>query len=836
MRPVYGAAMTLIAYAKCTDGQVLAVDRKESDYESMPSPVRKYYLPNNEQFVLALAGPSDMVDMIVDSLHSDQDITGETVKGALQGEGGSLFPGNVDAVLSGILMARIGGQFRHYKVAISNSRKLIVEDDPDKRCYGSGEPVAMYLMNKLLPVPLPWKETLPLVAEIVDEVAGSVDGVGSIDKYGMDAFVFTDDGEVHAHGIRDKCMTAGIECSLADGGHAAAALSRVLGPPARKPAAGSRMLKGTAAVAGTSGGVGYEIRGGSVASARLDAESASVVIGISAASRGAISATLPRRLIDARHRGMDDDFFVLVDGREAPFREARGENDRTVTVEFDAGDAQIEVIGTETGGGGPSLGPRSARPLDAPRPRGGPMRGPIRVHTDRSEYDYGSEIVIGVLCPYSGPERPIHVEILDESGAAVHRHEIPTSEDAGGRYQHVVHAVGEGWGSGSRYVVRCTLGDEEATAAMSLSPRRVVVSFDKSRYPWKGTVWISIAAPGLRPHPGSGGEIGGANTGHVVSLATGRGRLDGYRLVESRPGSGMFIGQVRLTGFCDPNTAAKGLDTPGSGRTLGSGPFDGRLACGSDDSLSVTIATADAIVQKSTGAGWTMGTVKWLKESYESPGHGVVRLYDPDIGGGQGGAGGTTARVTSGADGAGVDIRLVETGVGTGIYEGVVHFDPGGPSRAPVLRTHASDTVTVQYVEATPPAPHDPAAKILVESTVTVGPPAGRREAGADQPTAIAQRPRASQLASSGLVRRIDLACRAPGEVVVRPGQTVTWVNSDAGPHTVTSGTPGGGIDGLFDSGLVAAGSSFSHKFTRKGRYRYFCMLHPDQGRVVTVL
>jgi plastocyanin len=50
---------------------------------------------------------------------------------------------------------------------------------------------------------------------------------------------------------------------------------------------------------------------------------------------------------------------------------------------------------------------------------------------------------------------------------------------------------------------------------------------------------------------------------------------------------------------------------------------------------------------------------------------------------------------------------------------------------------------------------------------------------------------------------------------------TVTWVNNDNAPHTVTAN------DGSFSSGNIAPGSSFSYTFTRPGTYKYHCVYHP---------
>ena len=76
--------------------------------------------------------------------------------------------------------------------------------------------------------------------------------------------------------------------------------------------------------------------------------------------------------------------------------------------------------------------------------------------------------------------------------------------------------------------------------------------------------------------------------------------------------------------------------------------------------------------------------------------------------------------------------------------------------------------------------------------------------------------------------------CYSPYSVKVRPGIAVVWTNIDSAAHTVTSGTPGGGPDGNFDSSLFMAGTTFEHMFDRAGTYPYFCMVHPwAMGEVV---
>jgi len=78
-------------------------------------------------------------------------------------------------------------------------------------------------------------------------------------------------------------------------------------------------------------------------------------------------------------------------------------------------------------------------------------------------------------------------------------------------------------------------------------------------------------------------------------------------------------------------------------------------------------------------------------------------------------------------------------------------------------------------------------------------------------------------------------SCFTPLYLSVDAGETITWYNADTAAHTVTSGTPSGGPDGNFDSGLIMSGSTFSVTLTQPGTYSYVCMIHPWAVGKITV-
>lgn len=68
----------------------------------------------------------------------------------------------------------------------------------------------------------------------------------------------------------------------------------------------------------------------------------------------------------------------------------------------------------------------------------------------------------------------------------------------------------------------------------------------------------------------------------------------------------------------------------------------------------------------------------------------------------------------------------------------------------------------------------------------------------------------------------------SPLTVTVPQGTTVTWTNDDTVGHTVTS------VTGLFDSGRITPGMTYSYTFNQSGTFGYSCTIHPNitQGTV----
>jgi len=94
--------------------------------------------------------------------------------------------------------------------------------------------------------------------------------------------------------------------------------------------------------------VDYTVRGATVKEMIVDSEIFALIVILETDDDGAITLKLPRESIDATKTGdQDDTFIILIDGIEVPYREISTNADsRTITIEFEEGDSDIEIIGT----------------------------------------------------------------------------------------------------------------------------------------------------------------------------------------------------------------------------------------------------------------------------------------------------------------------------------------------------------------------------------------------------------------------------------------------------------------------------------------------------------
>lgn len=94
--------------------------------------------------------------------------------------------------------------------------------------------------------------------------------------------------------------------------------------------------------------VPYTIRGGIVKNIIVDPQILGFVVTIQSDNDGFLTLDLGRKWIDAKTTtGDDDSYIIYIDGSEVQYQESADADSRTLTIQFQEGDSDIEIIGTQ---------------------------------------------------------------------------------------------------------------------------------------------------------------------------------------------------------------------------------------------------------------------------------------------------------------------------------------------------------------------------------------------------------------------------------------------------------------------------------------------------------
>ncbi|ABK78662.1 hypothetical protein CENSYa_2059 [Cenarchaeum symbiosum A] len=267
--------------------------------------------------------------------------------------------------------------------------------------------------------------------------------------------------------------------------------------------------------------------------------------------------------------------------------------------------------------------------------------------------------------------------------------------------------------------------DEDINLTIFTSNFGATIELDQKVYTWTDKVYITIVAPDHNFDDDLIDEIGETNLDEIT-VSTREADLDNYKLDETGPDTGIFTGEVILTGFRfdvdgDFGTGDNsGFDTVP--RTGGGGPTDGFLETSEDDGLTVSFEfSEDETVVGSALIRWNIGEAQWLEAAYPATGTGVVRVVDPDLNLNPEAVDNLEVDVWSDSDAGGIQLTVTETNEATGIFEGTVSFTVNDQSSGHRLYVAEGDTVTARYEDNTLPDPFTTADNLDITGTAIIG-------------------------------------------------------------------------------------------------------------------
>jgi len=380
------------------------------------------------------------------------------------------------------------------------------------------------------------------------------------------------------------------------------------------------------------------------------------------------------------------------------------------------------------------------------------------IQADKSVYIIGSDAIITLIEPDlnldSETEETLSLELIEwdsDAGTTTLANDIFSAQPAGlretgpntGIFQVVIEIPkevdpGDKLERGEQifleYVDNGPAGadyigddDEDITLNIFTSNFGATITLDQKVYTWTDKVFITIVAPDHNFDNNSIDEIGGSDK--IVQINTRADKLKDYKFVETGADTGIFTGEVILTGFChnsDGDTSGGGGACPQGDdtdpRTSGSGPTDGFIQAGNDDGLTVSFEFSDN--ETATGSAlirWNIGETQWLEASYPASGTGVVRVIDPDMNLNPESVDSFNINIWSDSSAGGIALRITETNEATGIFEGTIIFTTTDASSGSRLRVAEGDTVTAEYEDNTLPDPYSKADELSITATSLIG-------------------------------------------------------------------------------------------------------------------
>ena len=231
------------------------------------------------------------------------------------------------------------------------------------------------------------------------------------------------------------------------------------------------------------------------------------------------------------------------------------------------------------------------------------------------------------------------------------------------------------------------------------------IIFDKEVYTWTDKVRITIIAPSWNENT-NGIDTIGNHEGRHIKISTGERSIEPYALAETEPDSGIFRGEITLTGFLhDANGDSKKDTNP---RTSGSGPSNGFLEVERDDKITLSFEFADGVVlTKSASISWNQGKIEFDTDHYFIDSTATVQVTDPDMNLNPETVDTISVEITSKSDSAGIQVNAIETSDTSGIFKGTFLFSSTQESSGQRLYAVPGDSISAKYKDATLPLPYN---------------------------------------------------------------------------------------------------------------------------------
>jgi len=244
------------------------------------------------------------------------------------------------------------------------------------------------------------------------------------------------------------------------------------------------------------------------------------------------------------------------------------------------------------------------------------------------------------------------------------------------------------------------------------------IFFDKPIYSWTDKIEIKIVAPSWNTDKDFIDSIGNDEQ-NPIKISTREYSLEQYRLTETDVKSGIFTGEIILTGFLHDANGDGDFDT--NPRTIGNGPTSGFLQVERDSAVTVSFEFADGVVlSESIPVSWNLGTIKFTKDIFLSDDSVIIHVIDLDMNLNPEALDQIEIDIFSDSDVGGIKITAIETSESSGFFTATISLSQTSASSGNRLYVLPGDKISAKYDDYTLPKPHSISDNLKIETTAII--------------------------------------------------------------------------------------------------------------------
>ncbi len=241
---------------------------------------------------------------------------------------------------------------------------------------------------------------------------------------------------------------------------------------------------------------------------------------------------------------------------------------------------------------------------------------------------------------------------------------------------------------------------------------------DKPIYSWTEKVKMKIIAPSWNSNANLIDSIG-HTADHPIRISTREHSITPYRFAETASNSGIFVGEIILTGFLHDADGDGSIDT--TPRTFGNGPTDGFLEVGRDSAVTISFEFADGVVlTESVPVSWNIGTIQFSQNDYFLDDSVIIRAIDFDMNLDPDAPDHLPIEIFSDSDIAGIVVDAVETSQSSSLFVATISLSPTSPSSGNRLFAIPGDEIFGRYDDHTLPRPYSTSSNLVITTLARV--------------------------------------------------------------------------------------------------------------------